>query len=427
MRRVWILCLMILAFCVGCGESEPPVNNQPDDQVSAPADTPTTPTAPEKVDNSNNEPTTKESDAINEETTANEGALLENESSVRAVFIGSYKSFSPVAFFHDGESLLTYAPGDLGWVSPVEDPTQQVGSYADSLFSFLGVGGDGRVYENREYFKQPWADSLATQSFHYASAGDQKIMGIISFEELFYDSDYAYDRTHSNDYSYNYSYGNRFPPVKLAINTDVPFIDYSKHIQYTPKDQEQLPAVYLDHIKKKLQSAGLEHTPVIISDIFYYDFDGDGKDEAIVIADNHPHFNDSNPIVQPEQLAYYDGIGVYIVMTLFSQTMGTIDLQEYFIPLDDYFPLSPEDLSIKETVLTEDALYLYHENNTILSTNIGSDPPDWDYYKAPIICDFNGDGLFDLGILADRMSRTLIIYLQENKQLNKLCHLYLPM
>lgn len=204
----------------------------------------------------------------------------------------------------------------------------------------------------------------------------------------------------------------------LAISGDWnPFPVKVKHQSYSIENQPQNEE-WVSHFSALLKKS-FPGTPVIITDVWIFDIDGDGKDEALVQANNTIISQDDTVPNPPAS----DKTCVYSFSTLFSKSLGVIELQNE--GLSKVAREFSDDISNAYTKPTGTEYYeqfvtaIQHDENGRLIRcpifNIGEygAPPR----SYPIVCDIDGDGRAELMMMREEVYGPLTIYGLQNGKL----------
>lgn len=192
------------------------------------------------------------------------------------------------------------------------------------------------------------------------------------------------------------------------------FLADVQYTHYTIEEQENVPAAYQKYIRQKLRIAGQLDSPVIIQDVWEYDFDDDGKEEAFIFACNRD-LRDNPETVPPEEMLQSGLMGDYMYALFYSETFLPIDFwaEDWRFRDADSFVPNPE--SSYESV---EYFYLYDRQKHIRSFGYPSyylRPPL--PFMQPIVCDLNNDGRYDFCLFCGKNNFSYApchIYLQND-------------
>ena len=181
---------------------------------------------------------------------------------------------------------------------------------------------------------------------------------------------------------------------------DYPFNFPITHHAYTADAQPARPdwkEAFIPLIEEKTGYDGgydISDTPLIITDVWRFDLDGDGIDEELVRACNEVQIPKTDQEVKPAS----KNTGIYNIMILFSTTLETtvIYKESYFINKfvnEEFYAFEYENIENRGSGTTDTCVLQYDsEGNLILCP----------YYKygeywiirpqIPIVCDADGDG-----------------------------------
>lgn len=191
----------------------------------------------------------------------------------------------------------------------------------------------------------------------------------------------------------------------------VSFQKYSLEDQ--PPNQE-----WTDHFAKLLKER-IPDTPVIITEAWFFDLDGDGKNEAFVNAGNAlPTEKGAGANPPPGKQT-----GVYSLCALFSQSLGIVDLDSNISAVNQDFTGKDVHAAYAEPVgekyyETFVSAIQYGENGEYIQSpifNIGEyEPPPRSY---PIVCDIDGDGSAELLRFREMIYGPLNVYSAQGGKL----------
>lgn len=203
-----------------------------------------------------------------------------------------------------------------------------------------------------------------------------------------------------------------------GITTTNPSPDFWPEVDYhfyTIKTQNSIPQIYIDHIQQKLLADGLNNIPVIITDTWKFDFDKDGHNEAFIMATNRLSFEETlqgaQQTASPSQLAAKDGLGYYSYVTFYSQTFAPMEFETVIEPISEHF--YPDD---SRPYKKPEPLYQFDLNHVLPLFDIFIDRPNCDMIQpfiGPVICDLNGDGLYDFFTIHGGVYAPCKLYLQN--------------
>lgn len=211
----------------------------------------------------------------------------------------------------------------------------------------------------------------------------------------------------------------------LYSNVPDGFMAEATKKSYTIEEQEDIPQAYFAHIDDLLERETEKLVPAVIQTIWQVDMDHDGQLESIVEGTNNAVSNDDDSLGDPTK--YEDeSIVAYQILTLYSNTVGIRDFYVNINVLDigtGGTMLSPLDLPEEDQSTAYSCYNLYLKDNTgeivrfPLYTvgecfGMGAD--------QLIVCDINGDGLYDICTFTGTEYPSFMIYLQtDDKDFNE--------
>lgn len=203
----------------------------------------------------------------------------------------------------------------------------------------------------------------------------------------------------------------------IAIGGDwQPFPCKVRYERYTLENQPQ-NEVWTEHFAGML-TEDISHTPVVITEAWFFDLDGDGRKEAFVNAGNAiPTETDAGANPPPAEKT-----GLYSFSTLFSESLGTVDLNSDSWPVEHNFSEEAIHASYTEPINEKYfenfvAAIQYGGNGEYIKSPIFNKgeygPPPRSY---PIVADIDGDGQAELLRFRTQIYGPLNVYgLQEGE------------
>lgn len=204
----------------------------------------------------------------------------------------------------------------------------------------------------------------------------------------------------------------------IALGGDwQPFPCTVEYKRYTTEDQPQNKE-WTAHFKKLLADS-IPDTPVIITEAWFFDLDGDGKNETIVNASNAVKPEEGTKSNPPNK----NQTGVYTLCTFFSESLGIVDLDNNLRHVEREFSGNST-----HAAYTEPAGEGYYENSVtaiqygengelirspIFNTGEYGAPPR----SFPIICDTDGDGTAELITFRQEVYGPLKVYNLQDGEL----------
>lgn len=204
----------------------------------------------------------------------------------------------------------------------------------------------------------------------------------------------------------------------IAIGGDwQPFPCVVSYEKYTLENQPQNEA-WLEHFTGML-SEDISDTPIVITEAWFLDLDGDGKNEAFVNARNTVPSENHAAAKPPSKTQ----TGVYSFCVLFSDSLGAVNLDSnsWFIEYD----FSKEGISASYTEPVGENYYYndvtaiqYGENGEYMISPIFNkgphEPPPRSY---PIVSDIDGDGKAELLCFRQQVYGPVSVYAAEDGKL----------
>jgi len=218
----------------------------------------------------------------------------------------------------------------------------------------------------------------------------------------------SYSEIHGPEYAeagYSWNFGGW-----IAFTDDIyPFNFPVTHYAYTADAQParaDWKAAFIPLIEEKIaydKEYSISDTPIIITDVWRFDLDGDGIDEELVRACNEAKI----PMTDQETIPARDNTGIYNIMILFSATLKTTVLsyeRTYIGKITEEELYSYQYKSIKGsgwgTGTTDTGVWQYdNEGNLILCPYYKYG--EYGIYRAqiPIVCDADNDGKPELIVI----------------------------
>ena len=306
----------------------------------------------------------------------------------------SYGNAIPVVIFQNGELAIRYSDSSL---------------YEES--NGIDWGLDIGHIEN-EVMPVPWVRQLVKSTFYQYTLPPNIQRTLVPCAEFdgFYHLHASDDRTDD----------------EWRIITNNPSSDFMadvQHSSYTIDEQDQVPTVYREYIRQKAYTDGLVNVPIVVEEVWEFDFDNDGKKEAFIVANNYLPLSEENNVYRetrhykaadPRQLPE-EGVGCYAYNLFYSETYLPIefDSSETALIHDCFYPTPEEDYPISQPIYAYDrtgqlGLYELWGSEAMYGDRLS--PP---YSFEPIICDLNGDGLYDFLIVERPHFTTVKVYLQN--------------
>lgn len=289
------------------------------------------------------------------------------EQPLQATYLLYDSAYMPLAIFQDGKNLINYYDDGRVWHY---DTTTWV-SYAEINKQFDRLQ---RYLQDQTFYCHPLSNVGKQQKVSFADIQSHLVK--MPTEEDLQQSPLA------------------LPPIStlsgIATTDSSPdFLADVQYTHYTIEEQENVPTAYQKYVRQKLRTAGQLDSPVIIQDVWEYDFDGDGQEEAFIFSCNRDLRNKPETIPLEEMLQ--SGLmGEYTYMLFYSETFLPIDFlaEDWRFRSADSFMPNPE--ASYESV---EYFYLYDRQKHIQSFGYASyylHPPM--PFMQPIVCDLNNDG-----------------------------------
>lgn len=305
-----------------------------------------------------------------------------------AVYLQFESGFIPLTLFADGESLIHYYDeqgmlGTLWW------------KY--SLFWNKGITNQFQAF----------ADELADSAFTYYALPKKEKGQTLSFQQIQEQLLVPPDEKLGPPFS---------PLVGIAANYGASdFLCDVAHTQYTAMEQKQVPAVYTKYVHHKLNLEGLTNTPVVIRDIWAFDFDDDGKDEAFILATNLPTDELGDLQRTTTRPAAKDELGYYTYVLFYSETFLPMDMVSYTERIWQSI-FSPTYYGY---AYWEPFSYQFDGQNNIKAFSMWNNTQHETQLRPtalPVICDLDQDGREDFILLGNYDDDTPIckVYLQKD-------------
>lgn len=317
-----------------------------------------------------------------------------DNSELYATYI-SYGYAQPVAIFQNGELVIRYYDGK-----------HAAAGYGDGLVWGLGIEIED---EDRPV---PWVRQLVKSTFYQYTLPPNIQRTLVPCAEFdgFYHLHASDDRTDD----------------EWCIITNNPSPTFMADVQYshyTIDEQDQVPAVYREYIRQKAYTDGLVHVPIIIEEVWEFDFDNDGKKEAFIVANNFLPWSEENNVYRetrhykaadPRQLPE-EGVGCYAYNLFYSETYLPIEFDSSKTALihDSFYPTPEEDYPISQPIYVYDRTGQLGLYELWGSEEMYSGVTSLPYGFEPVICDLNGDGLYDFLIVEDLSFTHVKVYLQN--------------
>lgn len=212
----------------------------------------------------------------------------------------------PIAFFADGKDLLK------------------------ENAAFRTSDEDGRVFfdaSDIKAFEQDILAQLEQKPFFRYAADDNSYLGQVALEKI-----------RERNFWKNFTWQDFVEGKEIYCNRQglLPTVN---HRRYAIDEQEMIPPEYIGHLEELLADNGLSQTPPVITEIWQVDLDGDGKQEVFVKScnsnDNWRTSEDEIAQSVDYDLKNWDGIGTYLVLSLYSETLGQAELDEFYAPIID--------------------------------------------------------------------------------------------
>lgn len=305
-------------------------------------------------------------------------------SELYVTFVRDCNHFRPLALFRNGESLINY---------------MDMASEDGHIWSFTKAFAPFEKHLQKETFYS--YTGYASQTAAQKSVIDNKL--------LFYDG--LPDGTDLSQ-----------APIVVTNDPSPDFFADVKYTQYAISEQDKVPKAYREYVRKKAYTAGLVNVPILIRDVYEFDFDHDGKKEAFISAHNCSSYApwqetiDADKIAPTEELKTEEGIGYYSYVLFYSETYMPIDFQAETGIWHDSFLITDYK--------APGAIYEYGQDGEVQLFNIYTEDKeygsDWVLIPCEIaflaICDVNQDGRYDFMIMHyDSVTeyRPIELYLQS--------------
>ena len=225
------------------------------------------------------------------------------------------------------------------------------------------------------------------------------------------------------------------PYVKLATSSKADnFIPAYTHKQFDVNAQSGIDDDIREKIKAHILDAGLTNTPVVITEIWTCDIDGDGTNEQLVHAQNYIYeYPLPDPEIGSEPISNLEGLGFYNILMLISDTLGNSVLSETILNVSEYDDLCFPGHSLPDTPYEDmewrHALNVYFEDyfgqlRTFPMYACGEFMTFTE--NAPLVCDIDGDGAYEICVLYGVEYMPAEIYEIENGALRLSGRVILP-
>lgn len=305
----------------------------------------------------------------------------------------------PIAFFADGKDLLK------------------------ENAAFRTSDEDGRVFfdaSDIKAFEQDILAQLEQKPFFRYAADDNSYLGQVALEKI-----------RERNFWKNFTWQDFVEGKEIYCNRQglLPTVN---HRRYAIDEQEMIPPEYIGHLEELLADNGLSQTPPVITEIWQVDLDGDGKQEVFVKSCNSSY---GTPEMERDyDIDNVDGIGDYLVLSLYSDTFGQYELFEIYGLIDwkcqNFSKQNLIDQMKPEPTLFEkepdwpyldDWLFQYDaEGNIRLMPVYVGDGIKFGYaaYTCQMLFfDANDDGLYDFILRTGMDYKSFALYLTSPNQL----------
>lgn len=269
-------------------------------------------------------------------------------------------------------------------------------------------------------------NQVIPEDYHRYNELEEKAKRIVGNPEM---NLYAFDstyKTNSQEPLYKTTFSNlsqyRTPDgvidwIALSGDWD-PFPCVVSYRKYSLEEQQKTKE-WASHFKNLLVES-IPDTPVIITEAWFFDLDGDGKKEAFVNAGNTLKTEKDAKASQPQG----DKTGVYSFSALFSESLGIIDLDKRLWLVEHDF--TNENITASYTEPVDKKYYenyvtaiQFGENGEYIKSpiyNLG----EYDYppRSFPIVVDIDGDSRAELLSFRQQIYGPIQVYQVKENKLN---------
>lgn len=290
------------------------------------------------------------------------------DAKMRIVYAKYGSGLIPIAIFSDQLSLAQYHDGIMGYNEP--------------------GGLTQKLDENRSY--------LESQTFYAYTPNDSQPVKAISYNELLQQPPIPFNGQLSIIYS----------------NIPAQFMEDVLLENYSVETQKNVPLEYRKYLQNMLESETQTPVPALIRNIWRVDLDGDRKYEDIVRGTNYFVETDEGGTFQTNYP--HEDIVRYQTLVLFSETLGIHELYKKIV--SDSATVSVDDTFEDGSKPSESgyySLFLFDSDNQTAAFRYYYLGDDYAYGSDQIIvCDINGDGLYDICTFTGSVYAAFKIFLQ---------------